>query len=372
MANSSTPKVLACSTDKYPERVPTIEIGTSDRAAERVVVMSLGPGPDSYSSMPHLAGGDEIWVSAELEVTTDHPLNDPTYCVSQPYEFSPHIHASLLLANGEDVTEDDGENGIRIGGTKAETCTQDEHHCLVVFEPTSYPVPDEGLPWQGQSYLNLVLRAHNHEASSGDVLLIGQNEPADKGSPAHAKGDEGKINVVRYRGLPQPTGKTKRARSLRNSHVPIKKHPAEPRVIYSMRLVDLKKDEQLLMKADFQTRDPYRYRARVSTEVIVADTPDETDRDNPARDYVPFHGELGKGNGTNVLPKESHRTQKFGTLRILEDAPQPLFVNVVVTSAAPASAIPKPNDPHPKANDAVRILRGGSLEITRLQPRCAG
>jgi hypothetical protein len=57
---------------------------------------------------------------------------------------------------------------------------------------------------------------------------------------------------------------------------------------------------------------------------------------------------------------------------MLEAAPQPLFVNVVVSSAAPASAIPKPNDPHPKANNAVRILRGDSLAITRLPPECAG
>jgi hypothetical protein len=139
-----------------------------------------------------------------------------------------------------------------------------------------------------------------------------------------------------------------------------------------MRLVDLKKDEQLLMKADFETRDPHRYRARVSTEVIVADTDDETDRDNPARDYVPFHGELGKGNGTNVLPNASYRTRKYGTMRLLDDVSMPLFVNVVVTSAAPASAAPKPDDPRPQANDAVRILPGGYLEITRLPPECLG
>jgi hypothetical protein len=371
MARGTRPTVLACSTDKYPELVQTIEIGSRDRDAERVVVMSLCPDGDRYSSMPNLAAGDEIWASAELEVTTDHELNDPTYCVSQPYKFSPHVHATLLLASGKDVTDADNKNAIRIGATEEQTVTQCDHHGLVVFDPRSYTVPEEGLPWDGPSYLNLVLRAHNREAKPGHVLLIGQNEPADKGQPAHAKGDAGKINVVRYRGQPQPTGTTTRASGRNNSHIPIAK-PTVPKVVYSMRLVDLKKDEQLLMKAGFETRDPHGYRARVSTEVIVADSPDQTDRENAARDYLPFHGELGKGNGTNILPGKSYRTQKYGTLRVLRDASDDVYVNVVVSSAAPASAVPKPDDPRPQANDAVHILRDGVLEITRFPSECAG
>jgi hypothetical protein len=375
MSKDTSPTVLACSTDKYPECVDRIEIGASRDSAVSQVVMSLKPGGEAaYSSMPQLIGGDVISVSAELEVTTDHETDDRTYLVGQSYKFSPHVHASLLLASAIDVTDNDGLDGIRIGDSEDETVSQDRHHGLIVFEPRSFRIPDEGLPWNGESYLNLVLRAHHQGAGRGQLLLIGQNEPAEDGTPATAKGDEGKINLVRYRGQPEPTGSVIRAGRRRNSHVPISKKPPKPRVIYSMRLVRLKKHEQLLMKADFKTRDPHPYRARVSTEVIVADSADQTDRDNPAQAHVPFHGELGKGNGTNIVPgvDDTYRTRKYGTMRLLKDLEADLFVNVVVNSAPPASADPKPDDPRPQANDTVRILRGGYLEITRLPPDCIG
>jgi hypothetical protein len=365
MAASATPGILACSTDKYPERPPnTIRIASKADDAERHVVMLLGPGQHAYSSMPELESGDEIQVSAELEVTTDHPIASRDYCVSEPYEFDPHIRARLLLANGESVTENDGVNGIRIGETKREICTQDEHHHRVVFDPVLYPVRTD-LPWQGQSYLNLVLDAYHHDAEPGHVLLIGQNEQRQGKEPPHAKGDMGKLNVIRYRGEPHPPVTVGRAGALRNSHVPVRK---EPTVIYSRRLVGLRKREQLLMEARFDANNPYAYRARVSTEVIISDQRDGTDRHNPAREYVSFEAEFGKGNGTNVAPGKPYTTRKYGTLRVLEDIPMPVFANLVVTSAAPMSAEPHPGDPRPKANDAVRIVPGGYLEISRVSP----
>jgi hypothetical protein len=364
MAASATPGILACSTDKYPEQLPTIPIASKAEDAERHVVMLLGPGQHGYSSMPELESGDEIQVSAELEVTTDHRIADRDYCVSEPYEFAPHVRARLLLANGESVTENDGVNGIRIGETKRATCTQDEHHHRVVFDPDLYPVR-ANLPWQGQSYLNLVLDAYHQDAVPGHVLLIGQNEPRQGAAPPYAKGDMGKINVIRYRGEPHPPVTVRRADVSRNSHVPVRK---EPTVIYSRRLVGLRKREQLLMEARFDASNPYAYRARVSTEVIISDQLDGTDRHNAARDYVSFEGELGKGNGTNVPPGKMYKTRKYGTLRVLKDIPTPVFANLVVTSAAPMPATPHPGDPRPKANDAVPIVPGGYLQITRVSP----
>jgi hypothetical protein len=370
MAANAMPGILACSTHKYPERLPTIQIGNRAADAERRVVMLLGRDQHGYSSMPELLGGDEIEVSAELAVTTDHPFPSPDYCVSKPYKFNPHIRASLLLANGDSITEEDDENGIKIGETKHEICTHGEHHRRVVFEPVRYPVRAKGLPWQGrQSYLNLVLRAYHHDAEPGHVLLIGQNEPRNGQLAPHAKGDMGKINVIQYRGQPHPPVTVGRADALRNSHVPVRK---EPRVIYSRRLVGLPKREQLLMEARFDASNPYAYWARVSAEVLISDKADGTDRHNPAREYVSFEGELGKGNGTNVSPGGTYTTQKYGTLRILDDLPMKVFANLVVTSAAPMPAVFHPGDPRPKSDHAVRIMPGGYLQITRVSPEYLG
>ena len=96
--------VLACSTGKNAERKPlTLDIGTSKATATKRVVMSLGKGDEPYCSMPDLAPGDQIEVSAELQVTTDSRVPGPD-CVSKPYSYDPKVSAKLLLAEGPKVT----------------------------------------------------------------------------------------------------------------------------------------------------------------------------------------------------------------------------------------------------------------------------
>jgi hypothetical protein len=149
---------------------------------------------------------------------------------------------------------------------------------------------------------------------------------------------------------------------LRNSQVPIRKQPT---VVYSLRLGDLRKDEQLLMQAKVKSSNPHAYKARVSTQVVLTDSANGTGLHGSARDYVAFKGEIGKYNGCNCLPGDNCTTTKLGTLRMLKDATAPLFATLVVTSAAPPPG-------HAQAGDTLKILPGGALTVTRLRPEVTG
>jgi hypothetical protein len=354
------PTVLASSTDKKPERV--LEIPITPRPGEsRQVVMSLGPGSPPYSSIPDLAPGDELEISAELELTTDAP--DARWAVKEPYNYSPKIQARLFLASDPDATEPQPGRAKRLTPLRKETCDNEQHHHRLVFEPFSYTIPAIGLPWEGDSYINLVLSAHHAGAQADQVLLIGQNEPPPrKGEPAFVKGDQGKLNVVRFRGTPKPRGRVATARRALIAEVPIIK--GRPVVVYSLALPNLEQDEQLVLEASMQTTNPHGYPARVSTGVFLTDSDGGTELPRSARDLIAFHGEIGKSNGTNCMPNQTYTTQKFGTLRVLKSASAPLYANLVVVSADPEHLS--------RSGDAVKIEPGGFVHVQRLPARVTG
>ena len=353
------PTVLASATNKNPERVLEIPITTVGGDSKHVV-MSLGPGSPSYSSLPDLAPGDELEISAELELTTYGPVT--RYAVSTPYRYSPKINARLLLANDPGATEPQSGRARSLTRVRRETCDNEQHHHRLVFEPFPYTVPARGLPWTGDTYLNLVLSAHHPDAQADQILLVGQNEPPAGGQPAFVKGDQGKLTVVRHRGAPKPRGRVATTRRARMSKVPIAK--GQEVVVYSLALPKLERDDQLLLRASMQTTNPHAYPARVSAGVFITDSPSATDLHSGARDLCAFHGEIGKSNGTNCMPNQSYTTQKFGTLRMLRSARTHLYANLVVVSADPEHLS--------KPGDAVKVDPGGFVQIQRLPARVTG
>jgi hypothetical protein len=351
----ATPTVLACSTDKDPECRTKIAI-TANAGANPQVVMALKPGGPPYSSMPDLGPGDRIEVTAELEVTTDAPdLHD---AVGKPYGYSPKVRAQLLLA----AAKDPGSKAIPLTPPRTETCAQAQHHHRLVFDAPPFEVPARGLPWTGDSRVNLVLSAYDPGAKDGQVLLIGQNEPPTDGKRAYAKGDMGKISVVRYRGRPEPKARLVSEASVRNSHVPVAKGAST--VVYSLRLEGLEKDEQLLLEGRLPVNNSHSYPVRVATQAILGDSPQCSDLHSRARDLASYAGEIGKYNGTNCMPRASYTTQKFGTLRILKTGRIPLFVNLVVSCG----------DPEHRAagDDTIKVEPGGFLKVRRFPAKAMG
>jgi hypothetical protein len=321
------------------------------------VVVSLGTGGDAYSMMPGLAPGDRIEISGELEVTTDAP--DAKSAVAEPYRYDPVIEPKLVLADEATAAE-----GVALASLPSQVCNQERHHTLVTFAGVSYTVPDRGLPWRGRPHLNLVLDAHHPSARDGQMLLIGQNEPPPAGGRAYVKGDMAKLNVVRYRGSPEPPFRRITANEPASTQIPIGK--GRQTVVYSARLDDLKRDEQLVVRGELRVSNPHHYPARVSTEVVVSDSRSATDPTRAIAEACAFRGHICQFNGTNSLPDSTAVVHKYGTMRALRSASRPLFVNLAVTSSAPSLG----QDPDPSA--AIRVSGDGFLEIHRFKPDAAG
>jgi hypothetical protein len=351
------PSVLVASTGKNAEDPTPIPIERSP--GSRHVVLSFGPAERAWAGMPALIARDRIEVSGELEVTTDAPTPGPAV-VGKPYRYDPRVEVDLLLAGDAKAAAPEPGRAIRIGRRRRLVCDQRQHHRVITFDPGShrYSVPQRGLPWRGPSYLNVVLAAFHPDATSGQVLLIGQNEPAQGGVPAHSKGDMAKLNVVRFRGAPPPRGKRARTKALQARAVPVANE--ERTVVRSLGLDGLEGGEQLVLTAQLHTSNPHQYAARISTRVILADSPTATELGGRAKEVAGFDGELAKFNGSNCLPGRTYVTRKYGATRILRAPGKPLHVNHVATSADPEGT--------PGRGDALAVKPAGFLQVVRYGP----
>ena len=357
--------ILTCTNSKTPAELEEAIPITPKPDGARKVVMSLGRGTGSGTEVPKLLPGDRVRVTAELEVTTDCResgkgcyRNPKAGGDAHPYEYHPGVSARLLLSGDPNALGAEGET-IQLAGPREAEVSHQEHHKLFVFSDGDYVVPAEGLPWDGESYVNLVLDAHHDAAGGGDVLLIGENEP--DGSVGRGKG---RINLVRRK--PEcPEG-----RRLRNDRVRAPRLPIETGrkpVVYSQPVGKLAADEQLVIEATLRTRATgLNYPVRISTRLLLADSPTQWDTGGEASRVARFGGQIAEHNGFNFnlgddAVADSH---KVGVLRAERDSRKDLYVNLVADCG----------DPFERSliGDVVEVLEDGYLSVTSFGPELYG
>jgi hypothetical protein len=358
-----TGRVRVASTGKRAERPPRIvRIQRSGWRPE--VVMSLLRRGSGRTSLPDLEPGDGLLISAEVEVTTDceRPQKD---CIKGPYDYPPEVEARLVVADSKDASESK-KGHARVLKTQSRKIPHLRHHDVFVFDDVEFQIPAGGLPWAGATFVNVAVGARHREAGGDHIVLIGQNEMVKKDGKETAKvvGDMGGISVVRSRpaGMPPPDViSTDRRRA---ESIPVVK--GETRVVYAQELKDLRKREQLVVKAEVKTSAQHLdYPARATVEVILAEDPRRAEPGAEARRVTTSDGRICPRNGKNCLPAESPMTsRKVGVLRIERNAQQRLYVMAVLVTG----------DPRQKANkgDRLRIRDGGSLRIFRYPAEMAG
>jgi hypothetical protein len=348
---------LVASTGSDSELVKTIPITSRPGQSPRVV-MSLGKGHRSTTSLPDLAPGDRLDATAELEVTTDCEERQPG-CVGSPYGYDPVVQARLLLAGDPRETES-GDKALALSATKSETCTHRRHHAVIVFADAGRRVPDRGLPWSGPSWINFVLSAHHPDARAGDRLLVGENEP-----DGTVKGDRGRINAVRLRPASQHAIAPLRETRRRATAIPLGKKET---VIYSQPLEHLAEDAQLAVRAKLLT-DAARllHPARVTTRLFLADDPSQTHPGRHASRVAAFRGTITEPNGFNCTPEHSPcTTRKVGIARITRSPGMRLFINLVAVGAVP------PQFGRARRSDVLAVRDGGFVEVVRYPARLKG
>jgi hypothetical protein len=351
-------RLLVGCTGGEPEREKTIPI-TARKGEARRVVLSLGRGDPAFEGIPDIRPGDRLEVYGELQVTTDAPTKGPG-SVGNPYRYDPTVRACLMLSSGPDVIDDAHGSAIGIGGVNEARCSHREHHHVIVFDGVRLLVPrHDAESWLGNVHVNLVLDAYHPDAHANDVLLIGQNEPDGR-----VLGDQARLSVLRFRPAEKPRGERTKTRERRVREIPVE--AGVRTIVYSQRLEHPADGEQLVVRARMPTSAAHlSYPARVSTRVFLADDSSEEDPGGHAREVAAFRGQISKLNGFNCTPADSPcTTRKVGALPIIKSANRPLFVNVVAVSADPFGGAGR--------GDAVRVLDGGFLEVTRYAPSVKG
>jgi len=335
-----------------PELVEVIPI-TPRRELQRTVVMRLGPGRRSLWSLPDLRGGDALRVVAEIEVTTDSPVRRGR--VGRGYDFHPLVEASLVLAGGPGVTAAQGRGALPVGEVLRSEVTHG-HHRTIVFDET-VRVPDDGLPWAGRSWVNLVLSAHHPAAEPGQVLLVGENEP-----DGTVLGNKGRIAAVRLRGGRTPARPIAEAKP-RTDGIPVQK--GERTVVCSLRIPDPASGEQFAVRARMRTSAAHLgYPARVSSRLFLADGPEQREPGGRATRVAAFRGVITPSNGFNCLPeRDGCTTTKVGVAALRRPPRRDLYVNLVAVSADPFGGA--------RRSDAVEVIQG-LIEAVRYAPELRG
>jgi hypothetical protein len=324
--------------------------------------MSLLRRGSGRTSLPDLEPGDGLLISAEVEVTTDceRPQKD---CIKGAYDYPPEVEARLVIADSKDARETKSAHA-RVLKKQSRKIPHLRHHDVFVFDDVEFRVPADGLPWTGPTFVNVAVAAHHPEAEANHVILIGQNEI--KKGKARVVGDMSGISVIRSRpaGVPRPDV-IRTDRRLAES-LPVVK--GETRVVYAQELKDLRKHEQLVVKADVITSAEHLdYPARATVEVILAEDPNRPKPGAEARRVTTTDGRICPRNGKNCLAAESPMTsRKVGVLGIERNAKKGKSLSVLVVLVT--------GDPLRRANngDRLQIRDGGSLRIFRYPAEMAG
>jgi hypothetical protein len=351
-------KVRVGSTSASAEIPETLPIRRHPGQGKKVVI-SLRPG-----DLPGLQTGDQLEVTAEVEVTTDclQRYRGGADCRGKAYRFNPRVSAALMLTDRQKST-----TGLPLSETQQMTCRQKlparQHHCYMALAPPPFLVSDQDtLPCApGSCHVNLVMDASHRLARPGTRLLIGGNNRG--GDVEQGKGS---IDAVRIRPPdsgqvppPPPLGTTTHSTSERLATSLSLGDPPRKAVVYSQRLEGLEEGEQLAVRAGMITGvRRLRHNAKINSRIVLADNPGDRDPGAISADVASEEGEITEGNGFNCTQRTTPCTTiKAGVLEIEEDASSPLYVNLTLSISRVGGKAP--------GDKLVRVQESGGLQVIR-------
>ena len=177
------------STANKPELVETIPIRTAPGKGQAGRALARPGHRHRHAAAPSSAAGDRLLAFAELELTTDAEDPEPPGADRQRL---------LVLADGRGDDAARRRSRRARGGARqgdrarrasrgAQKITHQRHHAVVTFGDGKLAIPAGGLPWQGPSYVNVVVGA-SHPKAQARRRAAGGREREDAGRrPGHGR-----------------------------------------------------------------------------------------------------------------------------------------------------------------------------------------
>ena len=352
------------------EPPPDVQVGSTPPGAESrlTVPIKKTPGDGTHVVMslrrdthrhdlPGVLPGDRLEPMAELEVTTDcrarQARSSRDGCAGVPYDYAPRVRAWLLLSPDRHETDPSARRSLPLGAPQKKRCTHRRHHCTFTFDGISQALNAQNDPCPSRSpcYVNLVVDAWNQHARPGNVLLIGENEP---GLDPPVLGNHGRIAAVRVRPSGADPGTDLAPETLHATGFPVQ--PDTRTVVLSKEIGPVVHGTEFKLGFHMSVAPDGNYPTRVSSQVIIADGPEET---RPLKVGTYRRGRVTPSNGINCLNEGPCGVRKAGVMRVTSDFSKPVYFNVLATAA----------DPHHKGQpgDAVAV-NGGELDVREYDP----
>jgi hypothetical protein len=321
--------VLVASTEASAEITQAIRITRHGRSE---VVASLRP-----EDLPDLRSGDQLEVSAEVEVTTDclrRHRKDLGACRGKGYRFNPRIGARLILSDSAGALE-----GFPLAADRI-TCRQKlparEHHCYIALTSDPVRIDEQALGCvTGTCRVNLVMDASHRLARRGNVVLLGGNKGEEK-----VKQDKASIDAVRIRPADPhqdppapPNGTTIASTSERLVAGLSLDHPPRVAVVYSQQLDGVRVGDQIAARGRLITDvRRLRHNVNVSTRIVLADSPLSPAPLLGEGELPKERGQITESNGFNCTQRTTPcETIKAGVLLVDQAADGPVYVNLVLS-----------------------------------------
>jgi hypothetical protein len=355
-ATASAQGVQAASTTDGSELIKTIPITTS-AGADREVAYSITP-----KHLPALAPDDTLHTSAELQVSTTCVTVDPR-CIGHRYSYSPVFSGQIVLS-----TSRKGVDGLPLTQRFEMGCGQKRpnrnHHCVLTLPSNVLQITSQDqLPCApGACYLNLVVDAYNPQAQSGDVLVVGNDQP-----DGSVKGGRGRLNAIVTSPAAEAGALSFSSTTRVSKTIPLgAERSGFQTVAYSVRVDGLMPGDVISADARQITGiSSLSLPAFVGDQIILAASPTAV---NPKRSFSTANGQLDPANGSNcTLGPSPFQTPcssyKAGQVTITQQPldnqglPKPLYVNLLTRSFLKTA--------QGKRGQTVRIRNGGYLNVVR-------
>ena len=238
----------------------------------------------------------------------------------------------LLAADPGAIEATRGQAIELVAKSWRQTISHERHHAVITFDDGRLEIPAGGLPWQGPSYVNLVVCASTRRPSPATCSWSARTRRR-RSWPGHGRDP--------HRPLPPRERKGPEARGQVGLHLQGIALTKQRTVVLAHRLSGLAKGERLLVKARLVTdATGLPAPARISTRLFLAD------RSRPGRARrsrrrlsMSWKGQLSKHTGFNCLPAEGPQpSRKYGVAKVAKAPGADLYVNLVAVSAPPSGA----------------------------------